>query len=172
MRTLIKFLAFICVFSSCEKVKNDPLDVTSTKEDIVENHIPFTTLSELSPGFSFVIPSLVTVGSSTVEYPTSPKNFPYMAIINDQETYLREVHSKQTRPTIDYSTHTLLAIGLETRGVVKISPVRDGDKTILKVYEEISKIGPQGVVPHFFSVIISRAESENVRMEVKIINVD
>jgi len=95
-----------------------------------------------------------------------------MAIINDHDTYLREIYSKQEHPTIDFSTHTLLAIGLETRGLDKVNPVKEGNKVTLKVYSEIPRIGPAGVVPRFFSVIVPKADSANVSMEIKVINVE
>jgi hypothetical protein len=123
-------------------------------------------LQELSPGFFFVIRSLVTVGSTPAGTHT---DFPYMAIINDQDTYLQEIHSVQEYPTIDYSTHTLLAIGVETRGDVQVNPIKDGDKIVLKVRHKIGVKGPQGVIPRFYSAIIPKTDSANLSMEIKVI---
>lgn len=163
------FLAFICAFASCEKAGTIPLHNELTQETIIENEIPYTTLAALSPGFRFVIPSLVTIGSKV---PEAPEDFPYMAIINDRTTYLREIHSLQEYPAVDFSIHTLLAIGLETRGNVKVKPIKDGNKIILKVLNEIPIKGPQGAVPRFFSVIIPRADVENISIEIKVSKVE
>ncbi|MFS0491531.1 hypothetical protein [Leadbetterella byssophila] len=166
MKTLFQLLAFIWVFSSCEKADTLSTDTGLTKATIDENEIPYTTLQELSPGFVFVIRSMVTVGSKPAE---THMDFPYMAIINDQDTYLQEIHSIQEYPAIDYSTHTLLAIGLETRGDVQVNPIKDGDKIILKVRNKIDGKGPQGVIPRFFSAIIPKTDSANLSMEIKVI---
>lgn len=168
MRVLFPFLVFVCSFLSCAKTGTVGPDSALAEEINPDDELPYTTLAELSPGFRFTIRSMVVVGSETRE---TFRNLPYMAVINDQETYLQRIATQQLHPAIDFSTHTLLAVGLNTRGSVKITPVKEGEKTILKVHNEIPEIGPQGSGPYFLSAVVPKTDSVNVSMELKVVNV-
>lgn len=148
MKTLFQSLAFICFFASCEKADTIPLNNELAQEETIpENEIPYITLRDLSPGFSFYLRSMLSPSISGLE---TRKPDPYMAVINDEETYLWEMYTNKDLPSIDFSKNTLLAVGLVTRGLVKVKLVQEDDKVIFKVHNEIPRYGPQGLGPHFY----------------------
>jgi|GEM_PF-1560971 len=166
MKTLFQSLAFICVFASCEKADTIPLDNELAQGEITsENEIPYITLRDLSPGFSFYLRSMLLPSISGLE---TPKPDPYLAIINDEDTYLWEMYTDKDLPTIDFSKNTLLAVGLVTGGTVETKLVQEDHKVIFKIHIEIPRNGFQGDVPHFYSAIVPKLDSTNAGLEITI----
>ena len=166
MKTLFQSLAFICFFASCEKAGTIPLDNELAQEETIpENEIPYITLRDLSPGFSFYLRSMLPLSMGGIE---NPKLDPYIAIINDEDTYLWEMYTKKDLPSIDFSKYTLLAVGLVTGGTVEVKLVQEEHKVIFKIHIEIPRKGFKGESPHFYSAIVPKLDSTNASLEINI----
>ncbi|ADQ16303.1 hypothetical protein [Leadbetterella byssophila] len=148
------------------------LSLSSCKEQSFNQEIPYTSLADLSKEaeFRFSIKS-----SSLGNYPIlddgEVRTSDYLVVINDENAYLNEVVTKYEHPFINFSTHTLLVLGIEYRGTVTLKPRKEGNKTILTVIKKIPELGPQGTVFNTFSAIVPKVDSTNVIKELIEVNV-
>jgi hypothetical protein len=124
--------------------------------------LPYTSLKELSPESYFIMRCL----TSSYEGEAREQE---LVVINDEEAYYRELGGSPSRPKIDFSTHTLLAVGLMTRGSLSGKLIKDGDRLVLKVRNGIPTVGPQGTWPHLFSALIPKIENTEVALEIQVI---
>jgi hypothetical protein len=167
MKTLIPFISLLIVLASCGMEEDNPTSISDASGEIMNEYMPLTTLSELSPGFKFSMPSEVYMGPQADFF----KEPAYLVIINDENSYLRAVQSNQTLPTVDFSKYTLLAIAIESKGDVDLRVIKDADKTILKINQVYSKIGIQGLFPRFYTAIVPKVDSANVEMVINILKI-
>jgi hypothetical protein len=153
---LLFYLSMLAIFS-----------LSSCKEQNVSQDLPLTSLANLSTeqDFSFSVKSS-TVGKLSSLHNGASNNSEYLVVINDQNTYMNEIVTKNPPPFIDFATHTLLAVVLEYRGNVTLRATKEGSKTILKVIRRIPDLGPQGAVISSFSAIVPKVDSANLVMEL------
>lgn len=141
----------------------------SCKEPDVNSDIPFATLAGLAEDAQFRFRIKSSPLGKYSKLPDGKANTKeYLVVINDDSRYRDEILTQKERPFIDFSTHTLLALGLEYRGAVNLMPRKDGDRTILTVVKSIPTLGPQGVGFGTFSAVVPKVDSAKVEIEVRV----
>jgi hypothetical protein len=141
MQRHLHLILFLFVLTGCNK----PFFSTEVK---------FKSLSDLSTNFNFVLSSAVHDGNQ-VGLPDTP-----LIAINDVDTYQKEILSNQVLPEIDFSSKTLVAFGVMTRGIAKIKIKRNGKKITVEAITN-KGYGPSGALPQFYSAVIPKINHDD-----------